>query len=158
MFLIGFSLAEGGGQAEGEAETEPRAGEPAFFFNFVRVAYERFLAEDDEKIDEIKESVADAFGEQHVVIEGDVAAKRVENDRLKAEVEALRAQAVRRGLDATDDRTHVQFRLLLRQSQWLAQATVCCGSFSHVIVSNSAVVAFPYVSAVQAALNSLLPL
>lgn len=82
------------GFAEEEAEEEPRAGEPAFFFNFVRVAYERFLAEDDEKIEEIKASVAASFGEQHSVIERDIAGRRAENDRLKAELAALKAQAV----------------------------------------------------------------
>lgn len=80
---------------EARHESEPRAGEPAFFLNFVRVAYERFLAEDDDKIDEIKASVADAFGEQHAVIQKDVTSRRAENARLRAEVDALRNQSVR---------------------------------------------------------------
>ena len=57
--------------------------------------HERFLAEDDDKIDEIKASVADAFGEQHAVIQKDVTSRRAENARLRAEVDALRNQSVR---------------------------------------------------------------
>lgn len=49
-------------EADAATETTPRAGEPAFFFNFVRSAYESFLAEEDERVDETKAAVADAFG------------------------------------------------------------------------------------------------
>ena len=80
--------------AESESETEPRAGEPAFFFSFVRVAYERFLAEDDAKVDELKASVAAAFGDQHAIIQRDIAQRRADNERVRAELQALKAQAV----------------------------------------------------------------
>ena len=100
--------------ADDGAEREPRAGEPTFFFNYVRVAYERFLAEDDAKVEELRATVAAAFGEQHEVLLAGNAAVRAENDRLKAELAALRAQSVRacvRALRATASYAHASCRL-----------------------------------------------
>ena len=57
-------------EAEAASETTPRAGEPAFFFNFVRSAYESFLAEEDERVDETKAAVAEAFGARKRAGEG----------------------------------------------------------------------------------------
>ena len=50
-------------ESESPHEVSPRAGEPSFFFAFIKSAYEAFLAEDDDRVDQLKAEVAGAFGE-----------------------------------------------------------------------------------------------
>ena len=55
-------------ESEAPYEASPRAGEPSFYFAFIKSAYESFLSEDDDRVDEIKDSVAAAFGERALLM------------------------------------------------------------------------------------------